>query len=228
MNASSIKRQTALDLRRRGLTYREIIEKLHIAKGTLSGWVRSGISEEDERQVKIKTAKIGRAKIIKINKARSMQKKREETKWQKEFAREIPEINSQQLFWLGMGLYLAEGSKTGRWKATFCNSNPALNKMMMKFFREICQVSEERIHIQMVLHENVSETKAMNFWSKELGVDRDNFFRASFVKSRASKGKRPKNRLPYGTVQISITNKTIANKIKGWMQGIRRQFYEDG
>lgn len=218
------KKEKALKLRKRGFTYKEIIEKLHIAKSTLSYWIKSNLEPEEEGVIKKITAKKGRRKIIKFNKQRSLKIKAKERKAQLKYANQVSKINIERLFWLGMGLYLAEGAKTNRWKAIFYNSNPALNKIMIKFFREICQVPDKRIHIQLVLHENIKEEKAKNYWSKLLDIPKENFYRASYVKSRTSKEIRPKNRLPYGTVQLSISGKPIANKIKGWMLGIKQQF----
>ena len=214
----------ALELRRKAFTYREIIKHLHIAKSTLSYWVNTGLTKEEEEEIKKITAKKGRKKIIRINKERSFRIKQIEKRKQERYARQISVFDKEKLFWLGMGLYLAEGAKTDRWKAIFYNSNPSLNKIMIRFFRKICRVPNKRIHIQLVLHENVSERKTRKYWSKLLEIPESHFYRASFVKSRASKGKRPKNRLPYGTIQLSISGKETANKIKGWMLGIKREF----
>ncbi len=218
------KRSRAIELRRKKFTYKEIIEQLHIAKSTLSNWINSDLSPVEERKIKMLTAKKGRDKIIKINKERSLKIQQKEKNQQAKYANQISGIDEEKLFWLGMGLYLAEGAKTDRWKAIFYNSDPMLNKIMVRFFRKICQVINKRIHVQLVLHNNVSEKKARKYWSRLLNIPKNNFYRASYIKSRASKGRRPKNRLPYGTVQLSISGKETANKIKGWMFGIKRKF----
>ena len=222
--AKKAKRKKAIKLRKKGFTYKEIIAQVHVAKSTLSYWVKSDLTPEEEKRIKRFTAKKGKEKVIKINKQRSLKIKRKEKKRQKKYASEISSIDKEKLFWLGMGLYLAEGAKTDRWKAIFYNSNPALNKIMTRFFREICHVPNKRIHIQLVLHENISEKKAKKYWSELLNVPEKNFYKASYAKSRASRGVRPKNRLPYGTVQISVSGKETANKVRGWMIGIRKRF----
>lgn len=214
----------ALELRRKAFTYKEIIGQLHIAKSTLSDWVNSGLTSEEEREIKKITAEKGKRKVIRINKERSLRIQKIEKKKQEQYAGQISKPDKEKLFWLGMGLYLAEGAKTDRWKATFYNSNPSLNKIMIRFFRQICKVQDKRIHIQLVLHENILESKARKYWSKLLEVPESHFYRASYVKSRSSKGRRPKNRLPNGTIQLSISGKETANKIRGWMIGIRRKF----
>lgn len=219
----NIKKQLALTMRRNSISYKEIIDKLHVAKSTLSDWINSGLSKEEEMKIKSLTTKRGRNKIIKFNKKRSLIIKKNELKEQVKYSHLVTKIDKEKLFWLGMGLYMAEGAKTDRWKAVFYNSDASLNKVMMCFFRKICHVSDEKIHIQLVLHRNVSEVVARSYWSKILGISEKNFYNASFALSRSSKGKRPKERLPFGTVQISISGKDIANKVKGWTIGIEKQ-----
>jgi len=154
---------------------------------------------------------------------RSLKIKEIEQEEQKRFANELPKLDNTSLFWLGLGLYWAEGAKTERWRAVFYNSDPAINRIMMRFFREICHIADTDMRIQLVLHRNINEEKARLFWTKELSLPVDNFFRASYVLSRASQKKRRPTTLPYGTVQISVRGKAIANKIRGWMLGMRRQ-----
>ena len=222
MKVQELKAKKAVILRRKGYSYPEIIKKLHIAKSTLSFWMNSRLSEEEQKQIKKVTYATGREKIISQNKKRSLVIKKREYSEQKKYARRINKVSKKNLFWIGLGLYLAEGAKNIRYRAVFYNSDPALNVLMMRFFREICQVKEDKISIQMVLHEHISEEKARKYWSIVLKLPEKNFFRASFAKSKASKGVRPINRLPYGTIQISASGKDIANKIKGWMLGIEK------
>ena len=150
--------------------------------------------------------------------SRSLKIKAVELEEQKKFAREIHTDDTNALFWLGLGLYWAEGAKTERWRAVFYNSDPTINKVMMRFFREICGIPDTDIRIQLILHRHVSEKVARTFWAKELRLPKSSFYKASFAESRASKRKRPSRRLPYGTIQISVRGKRIANKIKGWLR----------
>ena len=219
--------QKAILLRKSSYTYKEIIEKLKVPKSTLSGWINTYISPEEEKKIRIITAQKGREKIIRLNKARSLKIKQEEKRQYQKYANQIKKIDKEALFWLGLGLYLAEGSKTDRWVATFYNSDPALNRIMIDFFRKICKVENKRIHIQLVLHENIYEMQAQKYWSKILNIPISNFYKASYVKSIASKGRRPKNRLPYGTLQLSISGKINANKMHGWMKGIKDQYMRE-
>ncbi len=155
---------------------------------------------------------------------RSLKIKEQEVIDQQKFACSLPHFSKNSLFWLGLGLYWAEGAKTERWRAVFYNSDPSINQAMMRFFREICCISDDEISIQLLLHTNIEEKEARLYWSNILDMPITSFYKASYVTSRASRGKRPKMRLPYGTVQISVSGKIIANKIKGWLIGANQLF----
>jgi hypothetical protein len=221
--SQSDKKLKAITLRKKGYTYNEIIGKVHIAKSTLSDWVNAEIDKDEEKRLKQLTAKRGLEKIIRINKLRSKRIQEIEKITQLKYASTIKKIDRTALFWIGMGLYLAEGAKTGRWKPIFYNSDPVLNQLMRLFFKKICNVPENKIHIQLVLHKNISEEKAKKYWSKILRVPLSSFNNASYIQSKASKGKRPINSLPYGTVQIAVGGKEFLNMIKGWSLGITNQ-----
>ncbi len=218
------KKTEAINLRKKGYTFQEIIKEIKVAKSTLSNWISQEISKLEENKIKKITQKKGLIKLIKINKSRSLKIIKKEKQIQEKYARQIKKIDSKALFWLGLGLYMAEGAKTGRWKPIFYNSDPSLNMIMTKYFIETCKTPKNKIHIQLVLHKGISENKAKNYWSGILQIPKKMFYNASYVESKTSKGKRPINTLPYGTVQIAVGKKEVFNKIKGWTLGINNLF----
>lgn len=218
------KRQQALLLRSKGNTYSEIVSKLGIAKSTLAGWVKDVFPPDIEQKIREIAANKYRVKIQQWSKYRSNKLLQEECLEQEKYARDVRMLSKKDLFLIGTSLYWAEGGKTRRWSFSFYNSDPNINKIMMRFLREVCDINDEMIKIQLVLHPNIEEILAKKYWAEVLRLDiNNNFNRASYSLSSASKGKRPKNRLPYGTVQIYVPGKQICNKIKGWMLGLSRQ-----
>lgn len=218
------KRQLALSLRTKGYTYSEIIDEVGVAKSTLAGWVKDIFPPNAERRIREIAAKKYRKKIQEWSKFRTNKLLEEARNDQENYAKEIWSLSKKDLLLVGTSLYWAEGGKTNRWSFTFYNSDPGINQIMMRFLREICIIDDKKIKIQLVLHQNIKEAAAKSFWAKVLHLnEKSNFNRASYSLSVASKVKRPKNRLPYGTVQIYVPGKEICNKIKGWMLGLSRQ-----
>ncbi len=211
-------------MRQRGMTYNEIIRELDIAKSTLAGWVTNIFPPNIEKEIKKIAAKKYREKTLAWAKYRSSLIKEREKKEQIKFAKQIKKLSKRDLFYLGLGLYWAEGAKTQRYKFVFFNSDPFINKSILKFLYCFLDVNRQQIKIQMVLHPGTKEREAKNYWSKTLNLHPENFNRASYSLSIASKGKRPKNRLPYGTIQIAVQGKRYANMIKGWLRGLENKF----
>jgi len=218
------KRKLALKLRTKGHTYREIIQDIGVAKSTLAGWVKDIFPPGTEEKIRQIAQKKYREKTLAWAKFRSNQIKEKEREEQEKYAREIWSLSKKDLQLVGTSLYWAEGAKTGRWSFIFYNSDPNINQIMMRFLREVCRISDDKIKIQLVLHPQVKENRAKEYWANILRLNvSKNFNRASYSLSSASSGKRPKNRLPYGTVQIYVAGKDICNKIKGWMLGLTKQ-----
>lgn len=214
------KKIQAIRLRKQNKTYKEIIETLHIAKSTLSGWIRSEIPFEKEKVIRTITLAKGKQLVIRFNKLRGERIKNQEKQAQRKYSQQVYSFSQKALFWIGMGLYMAEGGKTERYQAKFYNSNPTLNIIMLKFFRQICHVPISKIRVQLVLHPKINEKAAKKYWSKILKISLTQFNRASYAITSASKHIRPSNRLPFGTVQLSASGKEYVNMIRGWALGI--------
>jgi len=218
------KRVIALKLREKGATLREIVTELEVAKSTLSGWVKNIFPPEIEQKIKEIAQQKYREKTLAWAKYRSKLIKETEKSEQQKYARQIKKLSKRDLFFLGLGLYWAEGAKTERYKFTFFNSDPYINKAALNFIYKFLNANKEQVKIQMVLHQGIKENEAKIYWSRVLKLISKNFNRASYSLSTASKGQRPKNRLPHGTIQITVPGKKYANMIKGWLQGLEDKF----
>lgn len=133
---------------------------------------------------------------------------------------EIKNISENDLKLIGSALYWAEGGSKNRNSLRFGNSNPLIIKTIIKFFREICQIQKKKIGARIHLHPGVNQKKATNYWIKITNLPKTNFYPPQTQISRASKGRRPKNTLPYGTLHLTINNTEITCKVKGWIKGI--------
>lgn len=216
-------RSLAVQLRKRGKTYNEISELLGIPKSTLSGWFNGlKISETVKRRLwtnaKIKWAQ----SITDYNKKRALDILSKANETQQKISKEIGNLTERELMLVGIALYWAEGNKKNRWCVRFCNSDPAIITLMMRFFREICRVNEEKFRASVQIHPNISEEKAKIFWSKISDIPLSQFRKTLVAISKSSKLKRPFNTLPYGTMQINISDVNLTNCIKGWILGLSK------
>lgn len=220
MTITSLK-DKALKLRKQGKSYNEINGTLGVPKSTLSNWLKEIPLSKQIKDKNINQAKIIWAKnITAYNKRRSWVGKQLKEKEIDRFAQEIKNVDNQALFWLGLGLFLAEGGKKERWSVRFVNADISIIKLMMKFFREICLVSDDKFRFRIYLHPNIKDREAKSSWSKILNVSIKQFYKSQNVISQSSRRKRNSNRLPIGTLHIYINDVSQINKINGWIKGL--------
>jgi len=91
---------------------------------------------------------------------------------------------------------------------------------MMKFFREICHIPDEKIKALVHIYPGLNYKKVLTFWTKIAKLPKKNFYKPQTQISRASKRKRDRNTLPYGTLHLTAGNTLITSQVKGWIQGI--------
>lgn len=215
----------ALRLRRNGASYNKISRRLGVAKSTLSCWLHDLPVSQHVKQLNIDNAKVVWAKnIINYNKLRSLKYQKEKIKLLENYARQIPLVDEQALFWIGLALFWAEGGRRERFSVRFANSDPVIIKAIMQFFRKICKVDDGKFTYSVHLHPNIEEIKAINFWLKLTQSSFSQFRKSQTRISSASKRKRPIHQLPFGTLHITICDTALNKKIMGWLMGLSRQF----
>ena len=115
----------------------------------------------------------------------------------------------------GLMLYWAEGNK--RNSVGVSNSDSELIRFMMKWFREVCSVSDERFKIYLNIHSGQDEIEIKKFWSNIIGLPVSQFGK-SYIKKEGT-GHR-KNILYNGTIKIQICDKDLLYKILGLIEGV--------
>ena len=217
-------KQLAIKLRQAGLSYNEIIKKIPVTKSTLSYWFGHDDKLANVKKINIQNAKKKwAANITAYNKKRSLLARSRWKKIQKNNSKKIGRLNKRELMLVGTALYWAEGYKKGNWNVIFCNADPATNRLMLRYFLNICKVPLAKIKAQIQIHHNIKYSQALSFWSKTLGLSKQKFLKPIQQTSKASKFKRHNN-LPYGTLRIKINDVELVNQIKGWITGISEHF----
>ena len=125
-------KERALELRKQGRSYREILVEIPVAKSTLSLWLHSvGLSREQKQRLTEK-------KLVAIHKG-SQARKRNRI-WEQEQIMDVARLEVGTLSWrelwlIGATLYWAEGAKEKEYRVgnrvQFTNMDP----QMIKLFR---------------------------------------------------------------------------------------------
>jgi hypothetical protein len=217
----------AISLRKKGLSYNEISKKLNIPKSTLSCWLADMELSKKAKDRIANRVFAGSAKgLIERNRNQTALAKERAENIRNIAKKEVAKLIKNKLFLVGIALYWAEGYKKGaygsKWKAVdFANSDPELVKIMMKFFREVCQVGDEKIKVQLIAHKNIDIDEAVAYWAKLTGLPKNQFIKTCCSVSTSSKGKRNKNTLTHGTVHIRINDVKLFFRVIGWIDGLK-------
>ncbi len=215
-------KEKAINLRKSGYSYTEILRKIPVAKSTLSLWLRSiGLSKRQKQRLTKK-------KLIAMKRGwESCHKRRLEiTGLIKDEARkEISRISRRDLWMIGIALYWAEGhkEKTKSSLTELGNSDPYLIKIFLKWLRKICKISKKDINFWLFLHETSRERllEVQKYWAKATGFKIENFQKVSWKKHKINTKRKNIGENYYGLLRIIVKRSVNLNrKIAGWIEGI--------
>lgn len=205
----------AIKLRKAGKSYAEIRKKINVSKATLSLWLRDiKLTSEQEKRIYIELRQKNAYRMAKSN-----QRKRIEgtEKILKEAKQESAILFKNPLFLAGLMLYWAEGDKSEtQERVKFTNSDPKMIKIIMRWFREICQVPKSKFRVCVYIHSLHSRKDIEKYWSEIAGIPLSQFHKTQ-IKQTSLKQRR--NVLYEGTCAITVSNKNLFRKIKGWKLG---------
>jgi len=210
-------REHARALRKQGKSMNQIIEETGYSKASVSFWTRdivlteaqrNGISQRGRSMESIERRRASRI----FNISRKRQTIIDSAK------KDFSDLSPRELKLIGVMIYWGEGGKTGNWSVRLANSNPMIIKVMMKFFREICNVPEEKFHAHIHTFEGAPIRKTEKYWSEISGIPKKQFYKTYAKPSKASLQKR--KTLPHGTLDIYVHDTKLFLTIKGWIERI--------
>jgi transcriptional regulator with XRE-family HTH domain len=188
--AKSKEKLLAQRLRQKGLSILEISKKLSVSKGTVSLWCRNIELTEKQREKlyshMVKSGHKGRLLGALVNKNRrlhTIQSAKDSA------AQNIPTITKRELFFLGLGLYWGEGSKSGQGRYIFVNSDPYTIKIIMRWLEETMKIDRALFSPQVYIN-NVHKYRidtVMSFWSKTLGISKSQFGNPIYINAKHKK-----------------------------------------
>lgn len=222
MNGNKTKRDEATKLRKRGKSYNEIRCLTGIAKSTLSLWLRNlKIGQKQRIRLLKRSSSSGINALIKRNKEQTTHARLRAKVTSENAAQDVEVMDLEKLKIIGCSLYFGEGGKTPN-RVDFTNSDPRMIVVMMRFFRQVCKVKEEKFRVQLSLHSEPLKNHAVSYWSRITGISEQQFIKVNLKVSDYSKRLRRK-KLPFGTIQIRIADVKLFHTIQGWTNGILMQ-----
>jgi len=207
-------------LRKAGKSYSEIRKKIKVSKGTLSLWLGNvKLTSDQKKRLYVTLRQKNAYRLAKINQNKRIKKSK---KIISEAKQETRSLFKNCLFVPGLMLYWAEGDKSDiREEVKFSNSDPMLIKFMMRWFRELCKVPEDKFRIALHIHKLHCRKNIENYWSKITNISIRQFHKTQIKPTSLTYRK---NRLYQGTCAIRISDKDLFRRIKGWKIGFIDKF----
>jgi hypothetical protein len=212
----NILHQQATELRDNGYSYNMIKKKLGVSISTQSNWFANRpFTPNPELLERVKSGSMKNGQLRHNEKVANIDKALRSA------AKEIGKLSKRDLWMIGLGLYMGEGSKSIE-SVRIVNSDPDIIRFAMRWFREICKLENDNFALSLNLYPDSNEDEAIKYWSKITNLTRANF-KKTHVDERSNKMRIHANKLPYGTLQVRINangdkSKGVAlfRKIKGW------------
>ena len=163
-------RQQAIELRKQGFSYKEIMERVNVSKSSLSGWFKYlSLNHEEEKQLLeniTERSNEGRARAVESNRTKRI--KRESNAFA-DAGILYETYKHDPVFMTGVSLYWAEGSKrTSAFQ--FMNSDPTMILFMIFWVQKYLLIKKEDIFLRINTHADFITEKYEDFWSSVTGI----------------------------------------------------------
>lgn len=201
-------------LRKEKKSYREIAELLCISKSTVSYWLKDiDWSRDIQEQLTERAQRVSQKRLIHLNNLKKVKWQRIYQEAEKEATCEFDGLKDSTLFIAGISLYWGEGDKNFKnGQVRVSNIDERLLSVFRAFLQEVCKVEDQKIKAYVLLYPDLDEEVCLNFWSENIGVPKEKFFKSSVIQ-----GRHKRNRLSYGVCSIQVSNKYLKKKVLTWL-----------
>lgn len=224
MREKGIERTQAIIFRKRGMSYRDILENIPVAKSTLSLWLRQVHLSQEQRQ---RLTEKRKAAQLRGAETRHRQRLLQTEIIKREAREKINRLSDYEKLLIGSALYWAEGSKQreGRWGTgvIFANSDPHMLRMFRRWLFDVASISENDLVYEIFLHKNhIKRLKEIRrFWAHTFNISVRKFQKIYYKRHNPKNNRKNNGNKYYGLVRIRVRASSALNrKIAGWIEGI--------
>jgi len=214
-----VSRELAIKLRIEGYSYSYIATQTGLSKSTLSYHLREiKFTPNKEMLQKLGHARAQAAKTKATQKQASLLLARMKAK------KDIGRLTQRDLFMLGLGVYIGEGSKT----QDLIRIVNADYRVINLFTRWLCTLgfSKENFTIRLHLYPDSNIKEAELFWVSKTGLARSQFQKVC-IDTRVGKDRKRSGKYAYGTAHVTVRSNGVkplgvafSRLIGAWMEEV--------
>lgn len=213
-------KERAIDLRKKGYSYTDILEEVDVAKSSLSLWLKDlPLTKDEQRHLKRrKMRNVSRGRIKAGAALHALRLSRDHALLEKTRL-EFETFKKDPLFVVGIALYWAEGTKRSS-TFSFTNSDVNMIDVMLTWIEKYWGISREVIKVRLFIHKPYAHENCEDFWAHKLNISRLNFNKTIYKKHTSLVKKRPEYK---GCLRIELGKATNLRK----MQFLQNMLLED-
>src|SRR3989344_4461220 len=223
--AKSKEKLHARQLRKKGLSIKNIAQKLSVSPGSVSIWCSDIVLTKDQIKLLEKHMKdphYGRRAIY-LKSIRVDKEKRINSLYNKGI-KSIANLSTRDLFIAGVALYWAEGFKKDK-QIGFANIDPKMINFFILWLIRCFNVGMSRIKARVTLNQSyiTKIPQIERFWADTTNIPLSNFQKPIIQKVQWKKEYENKNDYK-GVLRIRVSKSLpILRKIFGYIEGLSRQ-----
>lgn len=221
-------KELAIDLRRKGKSYKQIRDELRIPLSTLSDWF-SKVDWSVDLKKKLSRALIAEStvRIVELDRIRGEHLARVYAEARNEAAKELETLKYNPLFIAGIMLYWGEGSKSPKDSIKLANTDPEMISLYVQFLLKACKIPVEKIKANVLIYPDLEERTCRAYWASKSGLPWGNFTKSVLIQGR-HKIRRPN----WGVCTVTVSSTYFKQKILEWIkllpkELIDRRYYEN-
>lgn len=162
-------KERAVELRKQGYSYNLIGQEIAVSKSTLSLWLANVPYTPNSAVInRVRGSILHALEWHRKNKKQSLEKAHDAA------VRKLGALSPNNLFMLGLGVYIGEGSKT-RDLVRIINSDPQVICLAIRWFEESFGLNKEHFSLAIHLYPDNNIGEALTFWSNVTGIPLSQF-----------------------------------------------------
>lgn len=216
-------RSEALKLRKDGFSYGMIKQKLGVSKSTLSNWL-SGIPFTPNEAL---LNRVGKAKLKSAMYNHKL-KMDSISRMKVEAREEVGGLSNRDIFMLGIGLYLGEGTKSIE-EVRIVNADPTIINLGIQWLKKFAGLKDENLYLAIHGYPDHNPEEIKRYWSQQTGIPLTRFGK-TIIDNRQNKSVLKNRKLPFGTAHLCVKKgvselsvKGLHRKIIGWIEASTKQ-----
>lgn len=186
----------AIELRQQGFSYGFIREQVPVSKSTLNRWLDSIPFVPNSDFVN----KVNRTHAL-LNDSRRTVKTRSEGRARIQAVSDVGRLTERDLFMLGLGLYMRDGSKSGGLRVV--SADPGIIKTAITWFKKSYGIDNSHFRVRIHLFPQSHVEGCLKYWQEVTGLGKENFYPV-YIEKKGIKRVRKGEKLLFGTAHVTI------------------------